>query len=109
VAKAVLLDARLVIMDEPTAALGVSQTELVLELISNLASRGIAVLVVSHNLADVFRVADRLAVLYLGKLVSSGPASDYDTASAVDLITTGQSLRTPSPAGPARSHDGQEG
>jgi ABC-type sugar transport system ATPase subunit len=50
--------------------------------------------VVSHNLTDVFQVADRLAVLYLGRLVSTGPASDYDTASAVDLMTTGASGRT---------------
>ncbi len=94
VAKAVMLDARLVVMDEPTAALGVSQTELVLDLITRLAKRGIAVLVISHNLTDVFQVADRLAVLYLGRLVSSGPASDYDTASAVDLMTTGATQRT---------------
>jgi D-xylose transport system ATP-binding protein len=94
VAKAVMLDARLVIMDEPTAALGVSQTELVLELITRLARRGIGVLVVSHNLTDVFQVADRLAVLYLGRLVSAGPISDYDTASAVDLMTTGATQRT---------------
>jgi ABC-type sugar transport system ATPase subunit len=89
VAKAVMLDARLVIMDEPTAALGVSQTELVLDLIRRLAGRGIAVLVVSHNLTDVFQVADRVAVLYLGRLVSVGPAADYDTASVVELMTTG--------------------
>ncbi len=94
VAKAVILDAKLVIMDEPTAALGVTQTELVLELITSLARRGIAVLVVSHNLTDVFQVADRLAVLYLGRLVSAGPVSDYDTASAVNLMTTGASHRT---------------
>jgi ABC-type sugar transport system ATPase subunit len=94
VAKAVILEAKLVIMDEPTAALGVTQTELVLELIASLAQRGIAVLVVSHNLTDVFQVADRLAVLYLGGLVSAGPVSDYDTASAVDLMTTGASQRT---------------
>jgi ABC-type sugar transport system ATPase subunit len=94
VAKAVILDAKLVIMDEPTAALGVTQTALVLDLITSLARRGIAVLVVSHNLADVFQVADRLAVLYLGRLVSAGPVSDYDTASAVDLMTTGASQRT---------------
>ena len=89
VAKAVMLDAKLVIMDEPTAALGVSQTELVLDLITRLSGRGIAVIVISHNLTDVFRVADRLAVLYLGRLVSSGPIADYDTASAVTLMTTG--------------------
>ena len=89
VAKAVMLDAKLVIMDEPTAALGVSQTTLVLGLIRQLASQGIAVLVISHNLADVFRVADRLAVLYLGRLVSTGPVTDYDTAAAVHWMTTG--------------------
>jgi ABC-type sugar transport system ATPase subunit len=94
VAKAVMLDAKLVIMDEPTAALGVSQTALVLDLIRRLSERGIAVLVVSHNLTDVFQVADRLAVLYLGRLVISGPASDFDTASAVDLMTTGATQRT---------------
>jgi ABC-type sugar transport system ATPase subunit len=93
VAKAVMLDAKLVIMDEPTAALGVSQTALVLDLIRRLSERGIAVLVVSHNLTDVFQVADRLAVLYLGRLVISGPASDFDTASAVDLMTTGATQR----------------
>jgi D-xylose transport system ATP-binding protein len=89
VAKAVMLDAKLVIMDEPTAALGVSQTSLVLDTIKQLASQGIAVLVISHNLIDVFQVADRLAVLYLGRLVSSGPIADYDTASAVHWMTTG--------------------
>jgi D-xylose transport system ATP-binding protein len=89
VAKAVMLDAKLVIMDEPTAALGVSQTELVLDIIQRLSSRGIAVLVISHNLTDVFKVADRLAVLYLGRMVSSGPLSEYDTSSAVHWMTTG--------------------
>ncbi len=93
VARAVMRDAKLVIMDEPTAALGVSQTRLVLDLIQTLAGRGIAVLVISHNLTDVFAVADRIAVLHLGTLISSGPASDYDTASAVDLITTGGTTR----------------
>jgi D-xylose transport system ATP-binding protein len=89
VAKAVMLDARLVIMDEPTAALGVSQTALVLDLIKRLAGRGIAVLVISHNLTDVFEVADRIAVLYLGRLATVGPASDYDTSTAVHWMTTG--------------------
>jgi D-xylose transport system ATP-binding protein len=89
VGRAVMQNAKLVIMDEPTAALGVSQTAMVLDLIKTLSSRGIAVLVISHNLSDVFQVADRLAVLYLGRLVSDGPVSDYDTQSAVELITTG--------------------
>jgi D-xylose transport system ATP-binding protein len=93
VAKAVMQEAQLVIMDEPTAALGVTQTELVLSLIEQLASRGHGVLVVSHNLTDVFRVADRLAVLYLGRLGAVGPKAEFDTASVVDLMTTGASAR----------------
>jgi D-xylose transport system ATP-binding protein len=93
VAKAVMLDAKLVIMDEPTAALGVTQTELVLDLIGRLRDRGHAVIVVSHNLAEVFQVADRIAVLYLGGLAATGPASDFDIESVVDLMTTGTSAR----------------
>jgi len=89
VAKAVMLDAKLVIMDEPTAALGVSQTAQVLDLIRELADQGIGVIMISHNLTDVFKVADRLAVLYLGRLVTVGPASDFDTAGAVHWMTTG--------------------
>lgn len=93
VAKAMMQEAQLVIMDEPTAALGVTQTDLVLELIEQLSSSGPAVIVISHNLSDVFRVADRIAVLYLGQLAAVGPASDFDTQSAVELMTTGRSAR----------------
>jgi D-xylose transport system ATP-binding protein len=93
VAKAVTQDVKLVIMDEPTAALGVSQTELVLSLIARLARTGHAVLVISHNLIDVFQVADRIAVLYLGRLVAVGPKADFDTQSAVELMTTGSRSR----------------
>jgi ABC-type sugar transport system ATPase subunit len=89
VGRAYMQNAKLVIMDEPTAALGVSQTAMVLTLIERLSSKGVAVLLISHNLSDVFQVADRLAVLYLGRLVSEGPVSEYDTQSAVELITTG--------------------
>jgi D-xylose transport system ATP-binding protein len=94
VAKAVMQEARLVVMDEPTAALGVSQTELVLSLITRLASRGHGVVVISHNLNDVFDVADRIAVLYLGRLAAVGPVADFDRQSIVDLMTTGASTRT---------------
>jgi ABC-type sugar transport system ATPase subunit len=89
VARAVMGEAKLVVMDEPTAALGVSQTAMVLDLITTLSARGIAVLVISHNLSDVFQVADRLAVLYLGRLAADGPISEFNTQSAVELITTG--------------------
>lgn len=97
VAKAAMRQSKLVILDEPTAALGVSQTAQVLGLIKVLASRGVSVIVISHNLTDVFEVADRIAVMYLGTLVSSGPVANYDTASAVEMITTGTSSRVATP------------
>jgi ABC-type sugar transport system ATPase subunit len=80
-------------MDEPTAALGVAQTGMVLNLIKTLASRGVAVMVVSHNLVDVFQVADQITILYLGRSVASGPASDFDRQSAVEYMTTGTAAR----------------
>jgi len=94
IAKAVLWNTKLVIMDEPTAALGVAQTAMVLKLVRRLADRGLAVMLVSHNMVDVFEVADRIAVLYLGKLVAMRKASDMDRQIAVDLMTTGESSRT---------------
>jgi ABC-type sugar transport system ATPase subunit len=93
VAKAVMSKAKLVIMDEPTAALGVSQTGMVLSLIKRLASQGVAVIVVSHNLNDVFEVADRVVVLHLGQMVAQGPVSEFDRTSVVDYMTTGRSER----------------
>ena len=78
VARAVMREPKLVILDEPTAALGVTQTRVVLDLISRLNSQNIAVIVISHNLTDVFAVADRIAVLRLGRLVATAPASDFD-------------------------------
>jgi ABC-type sugar transport system ATPase subunit len=93
VARAVMRQAKLVILDEPTAALGVTQTRVVLDLIKRLKSQDIAVIVISHNLNDVQSVADRIAVLRLGRLVAVGPASQYDAESIVDLMTTGTSKR----------------
>jgi ABC-type sugar transport system ATPase subunit len=98
VARAVMWNSKLVIMDEPTAALGVAQTRMVLDLIRRLADKGLAVLVISHNLVDVFEVADRLAVLYLGRLVAQGQATDFDRQSVVELMTTGTSIRLSSRA-----------
>ena len=72
VARAVMRQAKLVILDEPTAALGVTQTRVVLDLIKRLKSQNIAVIVISHNLNDVQSVADRIAVLRLGRLVAVG-------------------------------------
>jgi ABC-type sugar transport system ATPase subunit len=82
-------NSKLVIMDEPTAALGVTQTAMVLDLIRNLRDRGLAVMVVSHNLNDVFAVADRIAVLHLGRMVVQDPVSNFDRQSVVEYMTTG--------------------
>jgi D-xylose transport system ATP-binding protein len=95
VARAVMQEARLVIMDEPTAALGVTQTAIVLDLIGTLAARGIAVVVISHNLNDVMSVAHRVAVLHLGRLAEVGPIARYDAQAIVDLMTTGTTRRLP--------------
>ncbi|HET7411045.1 MAG TPA: ATP-binding cassette domain-containing protein [Pararhizobium sp.] len=95
VAKAVMWNSKLVILDEPTAALGVAQTRQVLALVRRLADQGLAVVMISHNLNDVFAVADRIAVLRLGKMVGAGPASDFDSPTIVDLMTMGRSERRP--------------
>jgi D-xylose transport system ATP-binding protein len=93
IAKAVLWNTKLVIMDEPTAALGVAQTAMVLALVRRLADRGHAVLLVSHNMNDVFEVADQIGVLYLGRMVAVRPAAELDRQVVVDLMTTGASTR----------------
>ncbi len=102
VAKAVMSKAKLVILDEPTAALGVAQTRMVLSLIQRLASQGVAVLVISHNLNDVFAVADRMAILYLGRMVAQGPMSEFDPTMVVDYMTTGRSSRGPADVAESR-------
>jgi ABC-type sugar transport system ATPase subunit len=94
IAKAVLWNSKLVIMDEPTAALGVAQTAMVLNLVRSLADRGLAVLMISHNMNDVFEVADRIAVLHLGRMVAVRRISEVDKQIVVDLMTTGASTRT---------------
>lgn len=91
IAKAVLWNSRLVILDEPTAALGVAQTGVVLDLIRRLADRGLGVILISHNMNDVFRVADRIAVLTLGRLVAARPTVELDRATVVQFMTTGRS------------------
>src|SRR5690242_7743275 len=94
VAKAVMWNSKLVIMDEPTAALGVVQTRQVLDLIKRLRDRGLAVMVISHNLTDVFEVADRIAVLYLGRLVVQDETSKFDLQTVVQYMTTGGTRRS---------------
>src|SRR6059058_5795139 len=105
VAKAVMWNSKLVMLDEPTAALGVVQTNMVLELVRRLRDRGLAVMVISHNLNDVFQVADRIAIVHLGRKVAEDRASTFDRQSVVEYMTTGAHGR---PA-PASSDKGQHG
>ena len=89
VARAVMWNSRLVMLDEPTAALGVVQTKMVLDLVRRLRDRGLAVMMISHNLNDVFEVADRIAVLYLGRMVAQDRTSAFDRQRVVEYMTTG--------------------
>jgi D-xylose transport system ATP-binding protein len=90
IARAVLWNSKVVILDEPTAALGVAQTEQVLRLVRRLAERGLGVILISHNMNDVREVADNIAVLYLGQMVAQVPASTVTNAQVVELITAGR-------------------
>src|SRR5689334_9064728 len=89
IARAVLWNSKLVILDEPTAALGVAQTEQVLNLVRRLADRGLAVILISHNMNDVLQVADDIAVLYLGRMTAQVEAKDVSHSDVVKLITGG--------------------
>lgn len=89
VAKAVMWNSKVVIMDEPTAALGVTQTEMVLDLVTRLRERGLAIALISHNLNDVFAVADRIAVLYLGRMVVEADISEFNRQQIIEYMTTG--------------------
>ncbi len=90
VARAVLWNNRVVFLDEPTAALGVAQTRQVLALVSRLAEQGLAVVLVSHNLVDVFEVADRIIVLRLGRNVGVYEKAKTNEQEIVQAITVGK-------------------
>ena len=87
VARAIAWGTRIVIMDEPTAALGVRESSMVLELIKEVRSQGIAVIMVSHNLPEVFAVADRITVLRNGKTIVSLPTSETSLEDVVGMMT----------------------
>ncbi|TCJ93316.1 ATP-binding cassette domain-containing protein [Nocardia alba] len=91
IAKAVLWNSKVVILDEPTAALGVAQTQQVLELVRRLADKGLAVVLISHNMNDVFAVSDRIAALYLGRMAAQVRTADVTHSQVVELITAGRS------------------
>jgi len=114
----VLWDSKVVLLDEPTAALGVAQTRQVLDLVRRLAEQGLGVVLISHNMADVFEVADRISTLYLGRLVADLPAKETTHSQVVELITAGRSGEPPRPARASHSlishprtpsHDGNTG
>src|ERR671930_445106 len=86
-ARSMLGEPKMVVLDEPTAALGVAQTAQVLNLIRTLRDHGLAVVVISHNLADVFQVADRIEVLRLGRLVATFEAAETNSDEVVSAIT----------------------
>lgn len=87
VAKTVLRNAKVVMLDEPTAALGVAQTRQVLNLIKRLREQGLAVIVISHNMVDVFEVADRVVVMRLGKNVAEFDVKNTSSGQVIAAIT----------------------
>ena len=95
VAKAVLWNSKLVILDEPTAALGVAQTRQVLDLVKRLAQNGLAVILISHNMNDVFEVADYISVLRLGGVVGEYKRTETTQREIVEAITAGQLKSVP--------------
>jgi D-xylose transport system ATP-binding protein len=90
VAKAVLWNSKLAILDEPTAALGVAQTRQVLDLTRRLAEQGLAVVLITHNMNDVMEVADYITVLRLGQTVAEFKKTDTSQREVVEAITAGQ-------------------
>jgi len=99
VAKAVMWNSKLVILDEPTAALGVAQTRQVLDLVRRLAEKGLAVILISHNLHDIFEVADRVTVLRLGQRVAEYLIAETNQQEVVHAMTVGRSERVPGMTG----------
>ena len=90
IARSVLWNNKVVILDEPTAALGVAQTEQVLALVRRLADSGLGVVIISHNLQDIFEVADYVYVLYLGTMVTRLRVAETNSGEVVEYITGGK-------------------
>jgi D-xylose transport system ATP-binding protein len=91
IAKAVLWNSKVVLLDEPTAALGVAQTRQVLDLVRRLAEQGLGVVIISHNMVDVFEVADRIVPLFLGRVTAELDRNETTNTQVVELITAGRS------------------
>lgn len=95
VAKAVMWNSKVVILDEPTAALGVAQTRQVLDLVKRLADKGLAVVLISHNMHDVFEVASKITVLRLGQNVGVFNRDEVDQREIIYAITAGNLQQVP--------------
>jgi D-xylose transport system ATP-binding protein len=95
VAKAVMWNSRVVILDEPTAALGVAQTKQVLDLVARLGEQGLAVVLISHNLHDIFQVADTITVLRQGQNENEFKRRETNQQEVVEAITAGQLSKVP--------------
>jgi D-xylose transport system ATP-binding protein len=95
VAKAVMWNSRVVILDEPTAALGVAQTRQVLDLVRRLADKGLGVILISHNMHDIFEVADRITVLRLGQQVGVFNRKEVAQRDIIHAITAGDMQSVP--------------
>ncbi len=95
VAKAVMWNSKVVILDEPTAALGVAQTRQVLDLVKRLGQQGLAVVLISHNLHDIFEVADSITVLRLGQNVAEFKRTEVTQTQVVEAITAGSLSKVP--------------
>jgi D-xylose transport system ATP-binding protein len=95
VAKAVMWNSKVVILDEPTAALGVAQTRQVLDLVKRLGQQGLAVVLISHNLHDIFEVADSITVLRLGQNVAEYKRAEVTQTQVVEAITAGKLSKVP--------------
>ena len=92
IAKAVLWKSKVLVLDEPTAALGVAQTRQVLDLVRRLAETGIGVVLISHNMNEVLEVSDRVCAMYLGRMVADVPVTPTTKREfLVELITSGRS------------------
>ncbi len=86
IARAVLWGSHIVVLDEPAAALGVKQTEIVLAFIERLKAHGVAVILITHNMQHVMRVADRLVVMRLGRKVYDAPTSETSGTALVSMM-----------------------
>jgi D-xylose transport system ATP-binding protein len=95
IARNVMGESKVVILDEPTAALGVAQTRQVLDLVRRLAEKGLAVVIISHNLHDIFESADRVTVLRLGHKVAEYMIKETNQQEVVQAITAGQITKVP--------------